>query len=179
MILLTASGRVAAALFLFSLALSGCADRVAARHGTQIDVVPVSYSLSLKIKPKQSQSAQHALNQFLIDNKKSVLTQHIDLIWNTKLGKSWAYKSKARLLKDGVNKKNITIIQGKAGFDARFDYQINITEHKVLLSVCRYPTNGHYNEALEGCYTESARWLSMVHPEKMLKKSPNDGHINK
>lgn len=179
MIILKARSRLGAALVFFLLLLSGCADRVAERRGTQLDVVPVSYSLSLKIKPKQNRSAEKELNQFLLDNKKLILTQHIELVWKTKIGKLWADKSKERLLNDGVNKKNISVIQGKAGFNGRFDYQINITVHKVLLTVCPYPKNSHYSEAQDGCYTESARWQSMVNPQKMLKQSLNAEHTNK
>lgn len=168
---------VSAAILLLSV--SGCADSVHERRGTQLDVVPVSYSLNLKIKAQQNASAQQELQQFLLEHKKLVLSQPIELIWQTKMGKKWADKTQQQLLNDGVDRKNITLVQGDAGFNGRFDYQIKVTVHKVLLSVCPYFKNGHYSESLDGCYSDSARWQSMVNPQKMLNQSLSAEHANK
>lgn len=161
------------------LSLIGCTERIAERHGTQVDVVPVTYSLNLKINPKQQKSAEKELTQFLQEHKKLILTQNVNLTWRTKLGRKWAYKTEKRLLTAGVNADNISIEQHQAGFGERFDYEIEVTVHKALLNVCQYPKVGHYGEPGDGCYSESARWQSMVNPEKMLNQSLNAEYTNK
>ncbi|CED57501.1 hypothetical protein ACU5DF_07750 [Aliivibrio wodanis] len=166
-------------LVLAALSISGCAEHISERNGTKVDVVPVTYSLSLKVKPEQFKSAEKELNIFLNEHKKLILTQKITLTWRTKLGKEWVNETQKRLLIKGVSEHNITVEQNRAGFGERFDYEIKVTVHKALLSVCQYPKVGHYGEPGDGCYSESARWQSMVNPEKMLNKSLNADYTNK
>lgn len=166
-------------LAVVALAMVGCTERIAERKGTQIDVVPVTYSLSLKINPKQEKSAKQELTQFLIEHEKLVLTQDVELVWRTKLGKKWAEKTQSELLKRGVNSDHLTVSQSSAGFGERFDYEISIVVNRTLVNMCQYAKVGEYGHTADGCFTENARWQSMVNPENMLNESLRAEHVNK
>lgn len=166
-------------LSVLGLTLSACAEHVAERRGTQVDVVPVIYSLSLKMAPEQKNSAEKELDLFLQENNSIVLTQNIELIWYSEVGENLANNTYKKLLKKGVNDKNIKFIQGDRSDVNRFDYEINLIVYKVLLEVCQNPKVTHYGRPGDGCYTESARWQSMVNPEKMLNQSTDAEYTNR
>lgn len=166
-------------LIIVSVLLSGCAERVAERTGTQIDVVPVTYSLSLKIKPNQHKASQAELDGFIESNWKLIVDQDVTLIWRTNLGKKWANKTQNSLVRKGVDVKQITIEQANAGFGERFDFEIQTRVHKAMVSICDYTKLGGYGRTSNGCYSDNARWQSMVNPEKMLNKSLNAENVNK
>lgn len=166
-------------LCVLALMLTACAEHVAERRGTQVDVVPVIYSLSLKIAPEQKESAEKELDLFLQENNSIVLTQNIELIWYSEVGEYLANNTHKKLLKKGVSDKNIKFIQGGRRDVNRFDYEINLIVHKVLLQVCQNPKVTHYGRPGDGCYTESARWQSMVNPENMLNQSTDAEYTNR
>lgn len=155
-----------------SLALTGCADHVGETRGTQIEVVPVTYSMSLKLKPDQKDKARAKLDGFISEHWQDVSSQGATIVWRTKSGKEVADMYYKQLLSRGVSQDKLTIEQGEAGFGARFDVELKMTVHKSVLPVCDYPRAGHYSELAQGCFSESARWQSMVNPEKMLTVSP-------
>lgn len=155
-----------------SLALTGCADYVGETRGTQIEVVPVTYSMSLKVKPDQKAKARAKLDGFIDEHWQDVSSQGATIVWRTKSGKEVADMYYKQLLSRGVSQDKLTIEQGEAGFGARFDVELKMTVHKSVLPVCDYPRVGHYSELAQGCFSESARWQSMVNPEKMLTVSP-------
>ena len=166
-------------LCVLALTVTACAEHVAERRGTQVDVVPVIYSLSLKIAPEQKDSAEKELDLFLQENNSIVLTQNIELIWYTEVGEYLANNTHKKLLKKGVSDKNIKFIQGGRTDANRFDYEINLIVYKVLLEVCQNPKVTHYGRPGDGCYTENARWQSMVNPENMLNQSINAEYTNR
>lgn len=166
-------------LCVLALTLTACAEHVAERRGTQVDVVPVIYSLSLKIASEQQESAEKELDLFLQENNSIVLTQNIELIWYSEAGENLANNTHKKLLKKGVSDNNIKFVQGDRRDVNRFDYEINLIVHKVLLEVCQNPKVTHYGRPGDGCYTESARWQSMVNPEKMLNQSTDAEYTNR
>ncbi|MCG7497035.1 hypothetical protein MHO82_09170 [Vibrio sp. Of7-15] len=154
------------------LVLSGCADYVGESRGAQIEVVPVTYSMSLKVKPDQQDKARAKLDGFINEHWQYVSSQGATIVWRTKSGKEVADMYYKQLLSRGVSQDKLSIEQGDAGFGARFDLELKTTVHKSILPICDYPRVGHYSELARGCFSESARWQSMVNPEKMLTVSP-------
>ncbi|PMH46708.1 hypothetical protein BCU68_01345 [Vibrio sp. 10N.286.49.B3] len=161
------------------LLLSGCAEHIGERQGTQMDVIPVHYSMAVKVKPKQSKAAQKEVDQFINDHWNVIVNQTVELNWRTKEGQKWATKIEQDLLKRGVNRDNLSVSQVSAGFGERFDFEVKATVHKVMASVCDYAQVGHFGEPNNGCYTDNARWGSMVNPEKMLNHYLDADNVNK
>ncbi|MEZ8193861.1 hypothetical protein [Vibrio cortegadensis] len=166
-------------ILIATLLLSGCAEHVAERTGTQIDVVPVTYSLALKIKPQQHKAAQDELDEFIANHWKLIVDQEVTLVWRTNLGQKWAKKTRTSLIKNGVDEKQIAVTQANAGFGERFDFEIKTRVHKAIVSICDYAAVGHHGETNDGCYSDNARWQSMVNPENMLNQSLNAENVNK
>lgn len=164
--------KLALILGVCSLILTGCADHVGESRGAQLEVVPVTYSMSVKVKPDQQDKALEKLDGFIDEHWQYVSSQGATIIWRTKSGKYVAEVYYKQLLSRGVSQDKLIIEQGDAGFGARFDLELKMTVHKSVLPVCDYPRVGHYSEITRGCFSESARWQSMVNPEKMLTVSP-------
>ena len=166
------------AIVIFSF-LTGCAERIGERRGTQIDVVPVTYSIALKVNPKKESLAQVELDSFIQENWNLIVNQQVELVWRTKLGKRWALKTRKDLLSRGIYDDYISITQEKAGFSERFDFEFKTKVHKSVVSICDYAGIGKYGKPTDGCYTENARWQSMVNPENMLNQSLQAENVNK
>jgi len=158
---------------------TGCTERIGERRGTQIDVVPVTYSIALKVNPKKVHLAQEELDRFIQEHWNLIVNQQVELVWRTKLGKRWALKTRKTLLSQGIYDDYISVVQEKAGFNERFDFEFRTTVHKSVVSICDYASIGEYGGPTHGCYTENARWQSMVNPENMLNQSLQAENVNK
>jgi hypothetical protein len=190
---------IAIALLTVSL-ISGCAepitervaDRVADRVSIQLDIVPVTYSISIKVKNGEQNKASAKLAAFTDKYWQTIANRGARISWQTKVGKTLAQQYYTQLAARGVNVSDLYLIHMDAGqntVDKKslavdkeyltvnkkfFDIEVTTTVHKVISDVCQSPIIGHYGELVEGCSSESNRWKSMVHPEKMLNNSRID-----
>ncbi|PKF81126.1 hypothetical protein CW749_00320 [Vibrio sp. vnigr-6D03] len=158
-----------ATIFLF---LSGCADKAIERSGSDIHVVPVTYSIALNIEKNKRKSAQKKLDEFVKEHWDVIVNQTVELSWRTREGKKWAQKTQAQLQKQGVSPEQIRIIQTDAGFGERFDFEFKTVVYRAQVESCDYEQVGSYGGVKYGCFAENARWQSMENPEKMLTNSP-------
>lgn len=169
--------------------ISGCAAPVADRVGAQLDVVPVTYSISIKIKNGEQDKAAAKLTEFTDKRWQVIANRGANISWQTSAGKTLAQQYYTQLAARGVNVSDLTLTQmnvsqqsvDKDGLAVNkdyltvnkkyFDIEVKTTTHKVISEVCQYPKIGHYGELADGCSSESNRWKSMVHPEKMLNNT--------
>jgi hypothetical protein len=173
--------------------ISGCAEPIADSVGTQLDVVPVTYSISIKIKNGEQKKAAAKLAEFTDKHWQTIANRGASISWQTNAGKTVAQQYYTQLAARGVNVADLYLIHmdtrlkmvekdgltvDKEGLivdkeyltanKEYFDIEVTTTVHKVISDVCQSPIIGHYGELVDGCSSESNRWKSMVHPEKML-----------
>ncbi|BCL72311.1 lipoprotein [Vibrio nigripulchritudo] len=154
------------------VALSGCAYKADERNGTNVHIVPVTYSMALNIDKNKRSTAQKKLDEFIKEHWSIIVNQSVELSWRTREGKKWANKTKAYLQQHGVSPEQISIIQTDAGFGERFDFEFKTVVYKAQVEVCDYEHVGFYSSSASGCFSENARWQSMENPEKMLSAKP-------
>ncbi|MUJ25694.1 hypothetical protein [Aliivibrio fischeri] len=150
-------------LFLPLVLMTGCVETVNERFGPEIDVFPVTYSVSLS----NTRESKMSLSTFISDHKKELINYGANIQWVSQSGNRWASEIKKQLIKEGVNKDLIIISQGEKG-DVYFDIKFSIVVHKTQVSSCQYAELGAINTVATGCFIENARWSSMVNPQKML-----------
>lgn len=154
---------------LTALSLTACVERVAEREGATIEIVPVTYSLSVDINKNKVAAAWEELDQFVELNWDKVSTQAVVFTWYTSEGKTLAEQYHKHLLGKGVNRTQLSIQQAiNYGQENPFDLQFKTVMNKVVVEVCDYPKVGNFGTYEGGCYADGARWQSMVNPEKML-----------
>ncbi|MBL4828538.1 MAG: hypothetical protein JKY55_01385 [Aliivibrio sp.] len=151
--------------------LSGCAEHVAERSGSDVDLFPITYTLNLnlKINPLHMSSADEELNQFIKQYWALVTTQPMSMTWRSDLGESLVKETILDLRRKGVDTNQIHLSVEPIEMDQRFDFQFTITEYRALVDRCQYTKIGHYSRTDEGCFSNGARWQSMVNPERALK----------
>lgn len=159
-------------LFIPLVLMTGCVEKVNERFGPEIDVFPVTYSVSLS----NTRESKKSLSTFINDHKKELINYGANIQWLTNSGDRWANEIKKQLIKEGVNKDLIIISQGERG-EVYFDMKFSILVHKTQVSSCQYVELGSINTVASGCFIENARWSSMVNPQKMLiTPSTNQDH---
>lgn len=157
-------------LLLLALSLvAGCAEHVAERSGSDVDLFPVTYTLNLKINPKHVSSADEELNRFIKQHWALVTTQSMSMTWRSDLGENLVKETILELRRKGVDTNQILLSVEAIEMDQRFDFQLTITEYRALVDRCQYTKIGHYSRTDEGCFSNGARWQSMVNPERALK----------
>jgi hypothetical protein len=161
--------QIIAAIFIVGL-LTGCAEHIAEREGAEIQVVPVTYTLGVSIKKGNQEKAQDQLDKYAKSHWDKVTTQKVSLSWYTRDGKALADNYYRYLLGQGVDKNKLSVTEGtdpaeEKSFDLTFETIVN----RVVVKVCDYEKIGNYGRHEVGCYSDGARWQSMVNPEKMLR----------
>ncbi|WP_122032112.1 hypothetical protein [Aliivibrio sp. EL58] len=157
-----------ALIFLPILFMYGCADQVSERHGTDIDVFPVTFSIQLV----KSKKAEVKLSAFIDIHESEMKNHGVDIQWFNNKGKKWANELNKKLISSGIDKKVIVIHQGKKA-TSHFDMKVSLITPKVVVSHCEYATHYNIGTKADGCFTENARWSSMVNPQKMLLDTTN------
>lgn len=160
--------------------ITGCADHASERSGSQLDVVPVSYSVGIKIKPGHQIKANEKLDEFTDKYWRIIAQQGATITWRTNSGKTLGQNYYTQLASRGVSISDLTLTKLNTEQNDNtetqkvnpeyFDLEVKTTVHKIISDVCQYPKVGHYDELNDGCAMQSNRWKSMVHPEKMLDK---------
>lgn len=156
---------------IFILGLSGCAEHVSERYGTEIQVVPVTYSIDVEIKDKKSKEAWNELDDYVKKHWDMVATQMVSIYWNSKSGKQLAEKYAKYLLSQGIDSHKLFVQESRKGSSApqfKQDLRLETVVNKAIVSTCGYESIGNFGVEANGCYAEGARWQSMVNPEKML-----------
>ena len=157
-----------ALIFLPILFMFGCADQVSERHGTDIDVFPVTFSIQLV----KSKKAETKLLAFIDVHKSEIKNHGVDIQWFNNKGQKWANELYKNLILSGIDKKVIVIHHDKKAI-SHFDMKISVIAPKVVVSPCEYATHINIGTKADGCFTENARWSSMVNPQKMLLDTTN------
>ncbi|MEL0636583.1 hypothetical protein V6259_07355 [Marinomonas sp. TI.3.20] len=158
------------AVFLL-IGVSGCTNSASGLNGPSIDVFPVTYRLALQTDKAHIRKSKQEWSDFIQQNKVMLQTQAVTLTWVTRSGAQFEKHAKQDLMILGVSPDNITESKLDSGFNQHFDFQVLVTQHKVVTPICQPFEVEDYNAAKTGCYVESARWQSMVRPERMLDTS--------
>ncbi|WED26085.1 hypothetical protein L3V77_13785 [Vibrio sp. DW001] len=157
-----------------ALGLNACVDVIGERKGAELQVVPITYTLNLSVKKNNEKAAWRELDQYVENNWNRIATQQLNFTWYTSTGNKLAEEYQKHLLSKGLNRNQITITKGglqEGGItkDLTFETVVN----KVFSNICSYEKVGTFGKTESGCYAESARWQSMVNPEKMLAETNN------
>nr|WP_086940293.1 hypothetical protein [Thaumasiovibrio occultus] len=152
-------------LFLGLLTLVGCTNQIDGYYTpVNMDVVTVRYQF--EAKPANQSLSQHtqAVYAFVEDNRDMLLKEQVTLYWSGNTGKQLAIATHKRLLAIGVPPHQIKVTSRAANVPL----QILVDTHHVQVPICEPYVAEEIERGAFNCYTESARWSSMVHPEKML-----------
>jgi hypothetical protein len=152
------------------ISLAGCSSTIEGAGGPDIEIVPISYSISLA----KSNNSKVKLNRFLLSHSHDIYKQGLRIKWFSKEGKRWASQIKSSLLKKGVNSDGL-IIEDASKVVSRFDIEVSFVKNEVLVSSCQPKVFGEVNsvEKYDGCYLSNIRWLSFVNPEYMQIENVN------
>lgn len=162
------------ALFLPLVFMIGCVEKVNERYGPEIEIFPVTFSISLS----KSDNSDEKLSAFFADHSKDILNYGLEIRWFNTAGKKWANDIRKDLLIRGVNRDLITVSHNEKRV-SHFDLKLTLIKPKVEVSSCEYAKIGGIGNQASGCFVENARWASMVNPQKMLldtKKSVAEGN---
>lgn len=131
-------------------------------------MVPVTYALNIAVKKNKQDEAWKELDQFVEEHWDKVSRQKVSFIWYTESGRKLANQYHDHLLKKGLNRQQLEMQQATASDNISFDLQFKTVINRVVVEVCEYQRIGSYDSENMGCYSEGARWQSMVNPEKMI-----------
>ncbi|PJC86097.1 hypothetical protein CSW98_11025 [Vibrio sp. HA2012] len=155
---------------IFVALLSGCAEHIAERKGAEIQIVPVAYTLGISIKNGKQDKAREQLDKYTKSHWDKVTTQMVNLTWYTPAGKKLADSYYRYLLGQGLDENKLAVKEAVAGADEKpFDMKFETIVNRAVVEVCAYEKVGNFGRNQEGCYSDGARWQSMVNPEKMLR----------
>ncbi|MGX9418271.1 hypothetical protein ACWU4D_13050 [Vibrio sp. WJH972] len=153
-----------------AIALTGCSYHNAVdRQGTYVDLYPVEYAMGFDLKNVSQKSAAAQLDAFIDEYWAFVITQPVELLASTPRGLVLAKKTKTALLKKGIEPASISLLHEPSV--SQYDFKMSIIKHSVDTPQCEYSTLRAYDHGSTGCFVESARWSSMVRPERMLPKN--------
>ncbi len=156
-----------------ALGLNACVDVIGERRGAELQVVPITYTLNLSVKQNNVKAAWRELDQYVDKNWDRISAQQLSFTWYTSTGNKLAEDYQKHLLSKGLNRNQITISKGVRQEDLAIDLTFETIVNKVFSSICNYEKVGTFGKTESGCYAESARWQSMVNPEKMLAETNN------
>lgn len=148
-------------------ALTSCAD-VMDRQGTQIDLYPVEYAVGFDLADVSQKQADKQLKTFIDQYWSLIITQPVELVATTPQGFIMAKRTQASLLKLGIQPENVSLIQQTN--ISPHDFKMSIVKYEVITPQCRYRSLQNYDLGSDGCFVESARWSSIIRPERMLPK---------
>jgi hypothetical protein len=164
-------------VFLF---VSGCAERIDERTGIQVELVPIAYTFKASVNSENLKQVENKISEYVSIHRDKVLSEQIVFTWSSEFAKNIANKTKNKLLKQGVDPKNIHIYESN-GRNSKFDLVIALEQYQVLVPVCEYSKVNRYGFRESDCFVESARWQSIQHPEKMVPNnlSNNETEVEK
>ncbi|MGR6833237.1 hypothetical protein [Aliivibrio wodanis] len=149
---------------LFLLFLSGCADHINEKQGSHINVVPITYSIS--INSQDSAVVQSAISQFIekhgIKNKKGYWV--ISIAKNDVLRLESIYQQYLQELGYDLNQMKTEAVSDKE----HFKVSLSFSTQRIEYEICDYEQIDYYGSTSLGCYTESNRWHSMVNPKNAM-----------
>lgn len=157
---------------LMCLAIVACTDHVRERWGPDIEVVPVTYSITLESKSPRSDKTWNELDSYVKKHWDIIATHTVTIYWHNSNGKSLADKYAKYLLSLGVDSQKLSVKQATSEGSELFsgDLKLEVIVNRVLVDSCDYVVIGNYGAIEEGCFVGNARWQSMVNPEKMIRK---------
>ena len=144
--------------------LSGCADHINEKKGSHINVIPVTYTLS--INSLSDEIIKKRVNDFIqkynIENKKGR--------WELSIVSS-EMKVQEDKYQRILSEFGYTINQIKTmelNESRHFTVIIAFITQRIEYEICDYEQIDYYGSTNIGCYTENNRWHSMVNPENAL-----------
>ncbi|USD64737.1 hypothetical protein [Vibrio sp. SCSIO 43136] len=151
------------------LALASCAETIVEREPVEVQIVPIYYTLEVNLKKSGEKGARRYLNEFVEKHWDIISSQPVEIGWTTTKGKKVAMSYEDYLVSLGIAQGQLSVVEVPKSADAKvFDVRLRAIKHKSVTSVCEYYRSGHWGRNIDGCYSESARWLSMSNPEKAL-----------
>lgn len=151
-----------------SVFLVACASSESTRNGPAIEIFPVSHALSLRVDKTSLESAKQELDIYLEEYADILVTQKIMVSWSGKDSKKLADFAVKSLLSMGVAPNYIDIKEISMDTTSYFDFEIKVVQYLVADKTCKQSKSQDYYLSDVGCFTENARWKSMVTPERML-----------
>lgn len=146
------------ATVLFSVWLVGCATTDEPRMGPEITVTPVRYQLQLTTTDKQQ--AKQQWQSFAEKYANKLKGKTVQLTWYSASGREFINQLPRNM---GYS---VTISRGGAQ-KSSFDLKAEFVHSQVQVGRCQPDRMGHFSNEV-GCFSENARWQSMVNPQNAL-----------
>lgn len=129
--------------------------------GTQVELVPVTYQLTLA--SKESSPSFDAFTRFVSHHQTLILTQKISLSYSSPRGEKAAKKAQRYLLKRGVDSQNIQLYPSVLSDG---DWRIAVVSYHIKPELCQPVTIADMHQRKTGCAIIHNQWLSKVRPER-------------
>ncbi|MGR5371094.1 hypothetical protein [Photobacterium damselae] len=149
-------------IIMLPLILTGCVENVAERQGTAIDIIPVTYSISV------SNNDDKNIDNFLNVHQNAIIKDGIKINWFTFNGKKLAYSISNKLHKKGIPTNSIAINRAEKQDNSQFDMSIIVSSYNTQVERCTYENINTYSSTSLGCFVDGSRWKSMIYPQNML-----------
>lgn len=150
--------------------LSSCAETVSERKSIAVDVVPMTYSLSLDINAKNRDESKERIEHYINKHWPQIINQTVVLESRSPIAVKAVNRTYSFFVAKGISPKRIVKRVEKQSSADPFNFRLSFQAHNVITPLCEYSRIGHYGETNLGCYSEGARWHSMIHPQKMIHK---------
>lgn len=155
-------------IVLVGLTLTACTAIESQRKGPSVDVFPVMHTLLLNSKDNSFERSKELIIKNVEENNSLLVTHSVALNWSGETSKRLAEFAKQHLLSLGASSSNIKMTPSISDTGTHFDFEMKVLQYKVNTKICEVAKNHNFYTFDDGCYTESARWRSMVAPERML-----------
>ncbi|WED22298.1 hypothetical protein L3Q72_02530 [Vibrio sp. JC009] len=142
------------------IVLSACTGVDKDSVGSEISVTPVRYQLEISID--NSHAAQEQLESFIDMHANQLEGRELQLVWYTHRGKAFLDKFKRP---DGAG-YTVRVIRAET-LSPHFDIRAQFSDSILAIEPCSRDEMGDYGDTV-GCYTENARWQSMVNPHDAI-----------
>jgi hypothetical protein len=147
------------------VALTSCTN-VIDRQGSHVDLYPVEYTMGFDLTDVSQKQADIQLNSFIDQYWTLIITQPVELLATTPQGLMLAKRTQTNLLKRGIQPENLSLKHQVSV--SPYDFKMSIVKYEVVNPQCTYRSLKNYDEGADGCFVESARWSSIIRPERML-----------
>jgi hypothetical protein len=141
----------------------GCADVLTERQGIAIDVVPIKHSYSIEIKNDLTASFDE-IDRYIQENWAKLSGVQLELVVHSSDGEKLAKHVKQVLRSKGKDPKLLS--ESMKTHDGDFDFTLVSFHHQTITPICDYYQIGTFGETSQGCFSEGARWQSIVHPDR-------------
>ncbi|WP_067100865.1 hypothetical protein [Marinomonas atlantica] len=160
------------------MTLTACSimDPLPHKKGPSVQIMPVTNAVSVNADSDHIEQSKQKLMIVVQQLGQQIKTQKVMLTWYSSEGEILKHFMQSYLQKMGVSATNVVLEDLSLRYNPlqRFDFTLSVVDYQVATADCKDNSIDSFYQTGNGCFIESARWNSMVNPEKMLTNDANN-----